>query len=74
MAKTIKVSRLVEKANDFFKHSPDSARLDRLNVATFLNSVLHETKNYAGFGYLTPYGEPGNDPSRVFYYQKNGGN
>jgi hypothetical protein len=68
MAKTIKVARLVEKANQFFKTSPDSARLDRLHVATFLDSVLHETNTYAGFGYLTPYGEPGNDSSRVVYY------
>lgn len=68
MPKTIKVSRLVEKANAFFKDSPDSCRMDRLHVADFLNSVLHETGNYAGFNYLTPYHEPGNDSSRVFYY------
>lgn len=68
MAKTIKVTRLIDKANEFFKVSPDSARLERLHVATFLDSVLHETGNYAGFNYLTPNGEPGNDSSRVVYY------
>lgn len=68
MAKTIPVVRIIEMANAFMQHSPADARQDRLSVADFVGNILHKTGNYAGFSYLTPYGAPDNDPSRVFFY------
>lgn len=69
MAKSIKVTDVLEQANRFFELSPDCARMDRLHVAHFVEGLLLAAKAYAGFGYLVPYGEPGSDSSRVFFYK-----
>jgi hypothetical protein len=69
MAKTIKVARIVELTNAFFEKSPDDARMERLHAQAFVTNLLMETGNYAGFGYITPYGEPGSDSSRIFFYK-----
>ena len=52
--KTIQVSDLREKANAFLLNSDDSQKGERDGVRMFVESVLMETGNYAGFGYLTP--------------------
>jgi hypothetical protein len=69
MAKTVKVAWLIDRANAYFENSADSARMERLSVASFIDTVLHETGNYAGFNYLKPYGSIGADSSRVVYYK-----
>lgn len=69
MAKTIKVETILQMANDFFEKSPDDARMERINMQSFVSNILHKTNNYAGFNYLVPYGEPGSDSSRIFFYK-----
>jgi hypothetical protein len=69
--KTIEVAALIDKANHFFEHSDrERYAAERKGVATFLDSILHQTGNYAGFMYLEPYGSPGSDPSRVYYSKR----
>lgn len=51
--KTINVAQLVEMGNQFMLNSADSLRGERLGVAHFVESVLHRSNAYAGFGYLT---------------------
>ena len=68
MAKTIRVRDFVSHANDYFVSSPPAARLERIAVADFVRDTLHEARAYAGFNYLQPYGQPGSDSSRVFFY------
>ena len=65
---TVKVTQVISLANDFMAGSADSARLDRLHVAEFVKTLLHETRTYAGFNYLQPYGTAGADSSRVVFY------
>jgi hypothetical protein len=68
MAKTIRIDALIAKANSYFENSPDSARMERIAVQTFLSNLLMDCKAYKGFGYCVPYGEPGADSSRIFFY------
>ena len=68
MSKKIAVKCIIEMANEFMKTSPDDAKQDRLSMATFVESILHKTKNYAGFNYLQDYSSPDCDTSRVFFY------
>ncbi len=49
---TIDVLDVLDKANTFLKISPDDQRDRRLGVASLLEAILHQTKNYAGFNYL----------------------
>jgi hypothetical protein len=69
MAKTVKVERLLERANRFLELSTKEKTAEREAVARFLSDILHETDNYAGFGYLGDYNDAANDPSRVFFYK-----
>ena len=52
--KTIRVDELREKANFFLLNSYDYQKQEREGVRNFIETVLMETGNYAGFGYLTP--------------------
>ena len=68
MAKTLKVSDLIEQANAFLANSSDEARLERIAVHSFVGSILHKANVYAGFNYVQPYGSVGSDSSRTFFY------
>ena len=84
MAKTVDVLTILQKANqalasDYF---PDMAgpavsieafsRAYRLGIAGLLETVLYESDNYAGFGYLeNPYRAGVTDESRRCYYLSN---
>lgn len=83
MKKTIAISKLKEKANYFFLHSPNDSRPIRESLFVFVSGFLHETGNYKGFGYIHRNKSlPGNsvgveyvndkatfpDDSRVFFY------
>ena len=69
--KTLKVAKILDKANHFFEHSTCHPDL-RKAVASFVADLLHEANCYQGFGYLETetdiyaghYGEDG----RVFFY------
>lgn len=70
--KTIHVSRIIEKANDFFENSHPDKTADRKAVAYFTADILHETGNYKGFNYLESEsnlhaGHWGKDGRVVFY-------
>lgn len=71
MAKTLKIANLLDIANAFFENSADSARMERIAVQHFVENLLHQTGAYAGFGYSKPYGTPGADTSRIFFYRSN---
>ncbi len=49
--KTVKVADLLERANRMLA-APGSTREGRVAVSVFIESILHETRNYAGFRYL----------------------
>ena len=53
MTKTVSVIKLREKANHYLLNSPDDMISARHAVGSFIASVLHDTDNYKGFGYLT---------------------
>lgn len=81
--KTINVATVVERANTFLA-APDSFTIDgldprsqRLGVCGLLESILHETGNYAGFRYQTTEWDEGTtalradyDDSRRIYFPK----
>ena len=71
MAKTIKYTDLIDRTNKMLRDSADSARMERIAIHTFVCDILLGSSFYAGFGYLTPYGEPGCDDSRTFFYTHN---
>ena len=68
MAKTIKFAALIERTNKILRDSPDSARMDRIIIHTFICDLLLTENVYGGFGYIQPYGEPGSDSSRTQFY------
>jgi hypothetical protein len=80
MAKTIKVTVALDRANYFLENSPDEAAREREAVANFLETLLHSANAYAGFNYLPSAGvvrdlEEGYatsiaDESRRKYYKK----
>lgn len=53
MHKTIKVKRLLDKANHMLAESADNRSEFREGVATMIESILMDTGNYRGFGYLS---------------------
>lgn len=56
MAKTVRVSSLVEDINFYLANSlgdDEKARYARNSMICMLVSILHETGNYRGFTYLT---------------------
>lgn len=69
--KTIKVSEVVEKANEMLEKSTCDS-IGRKMVALFVSDLLHATGNYDGFNYLESesnihgghYGKDG----RIFFY------
>ena len=84
--KTIDVAVVRDKANHYLAHTEDECRVlgwnnadmrsRRMGVASLLETVLLDTGNYHGFGYVRRGGEPeateniqsGNyDDSRRFY-------
>ena len=52
--KTYTVEDLKNKVNHMILHSPDRHKNGRESLGVLLESVLMETGNYRGFGYLTP--------------------
>lgn len=73
--KTVDVSWLRDKANDFLRDSADNMRDERKGVAALLESALFETGNYKGFSYrISEWDEVagelkvGYDSSRRYYY------
>lgn len=66
---TIKLSELIDRANSYLAVSPPVMRNERLGVQDFISSRLHEANVYAGFGYVQPYGSPGSDETRIFFYK-----
>ena len=68
MTRSIRVREFVARANLFFSDSPAEARPQRIALAEFVRDTLHQARAYAGFNYLQPYGVPGSDDSRVFFY------
>ena len=74
--KTFKVKDLVDKMNSRLENSTCSPEA-RFGMISVLESILHETGNYAGFNYLesgevgeSGYVESFGDESRRFYYYK----
>ena len=51
--KTVDVEFLRTFVNSTLQHTPDGQKDYRQGVITVLESVLHKTGNYRGFGYLT---------------------
>ena len=51
--KTIEISRLIEKGNQFLLDSADDMGFERNSLMDFLFDILHETGNYKGFRYLS---------------------
>ena len=70
--KTIEITKLVKRANEYFKDSADSCAQNRKAIAWFVADILHKTGNYEGFNYLDSesdlnahmYGKDG----RIFFY------
>ena len=50
--KTFEVAKVVELANHFFASSPDERVGERKGVAIAVESILHQTGNYKGYGEL----------------------
>lgn len=50
--KTFKVEDFKDKVNGILLHTPDRSLEAREQSMALLESVLHETGNYSGFGYL----------------------
>ena len=84
MRKTIDISFIKEKANYYLRTSGNECVKERIQLASFVSTLLHEAKNYKGFNYLTSHQvENGltwgidyladgknvpRDESRVFFY------
>jgi len=51
--KTVSVGVLKDRANYFLANSKDEEQFERIAIANFLGTILHETGNYHGFKYLT---------------------
>lgn len=53
MRKTLEIEAIKQKANKFFRVTPNDWTLQREAIQAFVNTLLHETGNYKGFQYLT---------------------
>jgi len=53
MRKTIKVTEIKESVNQFLQDSHDDLAGNRRGAMMVLESILHSTGNYQGFGYLS---------------------
>ena len=51
--KTIEISYIISKGNEFFLHSADDMEFERRSLMGFITDILHETGNYNGFRYLS---------------------
>lgn len=76
--KTMHIDTVIDKANAALANWPigktpeeiERNRHYRFGLASLLESILHDTGNYKGFGYLdTPYREGITDESRRHYYR-----
>ena len=50
--KTIKVTEILKKANDFLEESHPNLSIERKAIANFTADILHNTGNYQGFNFL----------------------
>jgi hypothetical protein len=71
--KTVNVAEMLFTANYFMKHSKPEQVGERRGTASLLESMLHASGNYSGFGYIELTNAGTNqqklgDESRVFYY------
>jgi hypothetical protein len=75
--KTIKVGKLLKIANDFLA-AKNTNEDEREAICSYIETVLHETKNYEGFRYLeAEHHEDGSvitlgSGSRRYYFVNNG--
>jgi len=53
LKKTRHVGELIDMANHFLLNTADEAKGERLGVASFLESILHQADAYKGFNYLS---------------------
>lgn len=53
MRKTIDISFIKEKANYYLRTSGNECINERKQIFVFTSTLLHESRNYKGFGYLT---------------------
>lgn len=72
--KTIEISYIISKSNEFFLHSADDMELERDALMMFVFDILHETGNYKGFRYLCAkdMAESDNGKSVGIVYLENG--
>lgn len=70
--KTIEISTIVEKTNNFLKDSHPSLSIERKAIAQFTADILRKTKNYQGFNYLESesniHGGHWGQDGRIFFY------
>ncbi len=67
--KTVQLVKLLEKANEYLAYKGPGPNDDmRRGAASLIETALHECGAYAGFKYLDPYGAPGSNETRRFYY------
>lgn len=52
MSKTIAVKTVIARINHMLEHSTPEMRDGRVALTVLAETLLHETKNYHGFGYL----------------------
>ncbi len=50
--KTIQIKNIRKRINDFLHDTKDFMKPERESMAMFLESILMDTDNYRGFGYL----------------------
>ena len=67
--KTVKVIELVEKANRMLANSNDDRKDQRKGIASFIESVLFEADQYAGFGYIDGWGPYEDETRRIYYFK-----
>lgn len=65
--KTIEVAWILDKANHYLATTTVNEGLRR-GVASLLETILHETGNYAGFGPLTETQVPAGQKPGIRYY------
>ena len=75
--KTVSVGEMLFRANCFLERSPKEQVGERRGTFGLMETMLHATGNYAGFGYLEQKAIPSStgvqewdlgDESRVFFY------
>ena len=72
--KTIEISRLIEKSNEFFLNTADDMEFERRSLIVFILDILQETGNYNGFRYLSAEDmvKSDNGKSVGIIFEKNG--